>query len=811
MKNSIHFLCAVFFALLLCSNIFAQNSIGVISGTIHDKRSEIEKEVTITLVEITTHTKIQEITPDRSGTFTFRNVPFATYDVNVIFDSILLARKRVDVRSNIPIVLSIDSLREYELAGVSIVATQNQTNYGTHTIFTATSLENLPKSSQTKGIESLLLNSPGVVPDEDGRLHVRGEDAQLQYVVDGIPITQNMTRIYSGLFNSGLIKSADFMTGGLNAEYGVAASGILAITTKSGFESPFFVNASGNIGSFGNKESSLEIGGNVHASTAYYFTGGVSSSNRYLDPVSGFDPIHDDGNSKNFFGKINTILSNSMDLTILGSANSTDFSIPNLTDANKQDQKQSINDNMLGVRLNVVIGENSMLSILGYRRYAEAELKSGGMSDITDTKKALSVIDDRFIGALRKNTVTGGDLEYSMKPTWFGLENDAKVGFGGESFPLEESFAYADTASLQSGKYFSTTQSRTGNRLSGYFQDQAHWNKWTFSAGIRFDQFQLFDTEQALSPRLVVAYLMSDNLVLRFSYNRIVMQSPIENILISSSADAAAYFHTTDQGTVPTQVRSEKSHNVEIGAAWQMNEFVDIDIAGYGKLIDDFIVKAELGTSGIIFPVNLKNGFVAGGELKARLHDWHNFSGILAVSTCVSRGVTPSDGTSPIAAGLIIGEEGHNYSHPFSGEGTFPTEHNQLLTASLNLNYKISENFSANFGGRFDSGLPFDLVDANGVGLDETAARAELKKRGYFDAVINMLDISSEKPGSPDKSSAPHAIFDISANYNLKPVRLSIAVLNILDTQYLYKFESSFGGTHFGQPRMIALKLDVKL
>jgi hypothetical protein len=43
------------------------------------------------------------------------------------------------------------------------------------------------------------------------------------------------------------------------------------------------------------------------------------------------------------------------------------------------------------------------------------------------------------------------------------------------------------------------------------------------------------------------------------------------------------------------------------------------------------------------------------------------------------------------------------------------------------------------------------------------------------------------------------------------PVRLTATVMNVLDTPFPSKFESSFGGTHFGYPRMAALKMEVKM
>jgi hypothetical protein len=212
----------------------------------------------------------------------------------------------------------------------------------------------------------------------------------------------------------------------------------------------------------------------------------------------------------------------------------------------------------------------------------------------------------------------------------------------------------------------------------------------------------------------------------------------------------------------------------------------------------------------------LKEGIVAGGELEIRLHDWNDFSGFLSISGGVSLGKKPEDGSNPVAAGLILGEEGRNYSHPFSGEDVFPTEHNQLLTSVLNLNWHPITGLSLTLQGRFDMGLPFDLTDTNGVGLDPEASRLELQRRGYTDDVIDLLNLESEMPGSPDKSVAPHATFDFAASYDLSrylplPVRITGSIINVLDTKYLYKFESSFGGTHFGQRRTFLLQAELRL
>ena len=826
--------------LLFASPLLAQLSTGTINGSFHAWRASEVATIKVHLQEVSTSTILQEAVPAQSGTFTFRNVPFATYNVDVVENNVVLMSQRVTVRSAVPISVTFDTLREYAMGeitvegqnGISAVTPRTTT----HSLYTAATIQELPAATNNKAMESILLNTPGVVPDEDGRLHMRGEDAQLQYVVDGIPITGNLTRVYSSLFNASLIKSVDIQTGGLDAEYGVATSGIVAVTTKSGFDRPLFAHASGLAGSFESKEGVFEVGGNMNGNTALYLAGSSTSSNRYLDPITSGDPNHDDGTAQSFFGKFNTLFSEKVDLTLLGMYDQTKFSVPNQFQRTPaQDQRQTLDDYMIGGRLNAQVNESSLLSALVYTRRSQAKITSGGLMQIltpADSAQAVAENEKFFVGGKRKYTTTGGQLEFSSRPDWFSLPNNFKAGVAGEVYPVSEFFTFAvtnpaisnpDTVGgddrylpydiTQGGKPFLVDQSKTGNRFSGYVQDEIQSGQWTFNVGVRFDAFKLIESESSVSPRAAASYALSDDLVLRASYNRIVMQAPIENYLVSSS-DEARMLVGTEQGTVPTNVRSEKAHVLEMGGAYRLNRFLDFDLSGYGKFIDDFIVKVELGNSGVIFPVNLKQGIVAGGELRVRLRDWNRFSGFLSFSTCVSRGLVPSDGSTPFAAGLVLGEEGESYSNPFKGEDSFPTEHNQLLTAAFGITYQHPAGLFATVGGRFDSGLPFDLTGPQGQALDEAQSRQELLRRGYTDEVINLLELAPETAGSPDRSVAPHATFDATVGYDLAqisklPLKFSVTVLNVFDTLFLYKFESTFGGTHLGIPRTVVGRLEL--
>jgi hypothetical protein len=772
--------------------VYSQQSTGTIFGKIKDRHAHLERLILVELKELTSRATMQETKPDSLGNFVLWNVPFSSYRLEVLVDNVITLEKDIVINTSVPTYIDLDTLREYETEEILVTANNYAGSFAmgtSRTNYTAASLQTLPSQSTNKKIESLLLSTPGVVPDEDGRIHLRGEDAQVQYVIDGIPITANMTRVYSSLFDAQLIKLASIQTGNLEAEYGVAASGIINITTRSGFDKPLFIRASAGVGSFNLKEAGIQVGSNLGRKAALFFGLNSSKTDRYLDPISEGDPIHDKGSTNNLFGKLKYVITSKTDINLLAGYNTAEFEIPNsLIRTPPQDQLQNHNDYLIGIRLNTTINSNSQLGILAYGRRAYAKIASGRLMDLSkeNYQRAIEQNEKFFIGGERINKSTGGQIEYSSNAGWFSQQNNFKAGLSMELYPVSERFTFAVTNPALSdssisggdirlspyditngGSPFFVNKSKTGQRYSAFVQNQLILKNWIVSAGIRLDYFSFLLDEFHLSPRLSATYNFSEEFFIRASYNRIVMQAPIENILVSSSEQAKKLSGIT-QGSVSTIVKSEKENNFELAAGYHLSKELDLELSGYRKLIKDFLVNAELGNSGIIFPINLKKGFVAGGELRARLHSWNNFSGYMSLSSCASYGIKPEDGSSPISAGLLIGQEGQNYNHPFAGEDFFPTEHNQLFTLVFNMEYNHPVGLFCGISGRFDSGLPFDLTGKNGLGLNPEESRAELKRRGYSDKVIDLLSLESEKAGSPDKSVAPHTIFDIMLGFDMK-------------------------------------------
>jgi outer membrane receptor protein involved in Fe transport len=114
-----------------------------------------------------------------------------------------------------------------------------------------------------------------------------------------------------------------------------------------------------------------------------------------------------------------------------------------------------------------------------------------------------------------------------------GIESDATI--------LHENFSYVISDPTQFDDGTPTTlppfiQSRPDLEQGAFVEDLIRLGKWTVSAGIRWDHYQLLLNQNAFSPRFSIGrYLPALNTVLHISFDRIFQTPSNENILISSS------------------------------------------------------------------------------------------------------------------------------------------------------------------------------------------------------------------------------------------------------------------------------------
>src|SRR6202008_2241280 len=81
----------------------------------------------------------------------------------------------------------------------------------------------------------VILRAPGVAQDSFGQLHVRDEHANLQFRIDDVLIPEGISG-FGQEISTHLVKSVDFITGSLPAQFGFRTSGIIDIHTKEGVD-----------------------------------------------------------------------------------------------------------------------------------------------------------------------------------------------------------------------------------------------------------------------------------------------------------------------------------------------------------------------------------------------------------------------------------------------------------------------------------------------------------------------------------------------------------------------------------------------
>ena len=104
-----------------------------------------------------------------------------------------------------------------------------------HTDVDRNLIEKLPLESASSSVSSLVtLASPGVAADSNGLFHGLGDHAENSFSVDGQPITDQQSKVFSNQIPLDSIQSIEVISGAPPAEYGDKTSLVIDVTTRSG-------------------------------------------------------------------------------------------------------------------------------------------------------------------------------------------------------------------------------------------------------------------------------------------------------------------------------------------------------------------------------------------------------------------------------------------------------------------------------------------------------------------------------------------------------------------------------------------------
>jgi carboxypeptidase family protein/TonB-dependent receptor-like protein len=321
--------------LLLAAQGFSQGNSGSIEGVVKDPSGSSIAGAT---VEITYSVSgfHRETTTGTDGAFRFTNIPFNTYHMVVTATGFNSFTQDVDVRSSVPTNVQVALAIGTAATSVTVEANggdlvENESTF--HTDVDQGIMQRLPLESASSSVSSLVtLSTPGVAADSNGLFHGLGDHASNSFSVDGQPITDQQSKVFSNQIPSDSIQSLEVISGAPPAEFGGKTSLVIVVTTKSGLGvTQPHGNVTSSYGSFGTANGGFDLAyGN--SKWGNYISANGLNTGRFLDGPE-FTVLHDKGNEENFFDRVDYKPTESDTLSFNFGYSRSWFQTPNSFDA----------------------------------------------------------------------------------------------------------------------------------------------------------------------------------------------------------------------------------------------------------------------------------------------------------------------------------------------------------------------------------------------------------------------------------------------------------------------------------------------
>jgi outer membrane receptor protein involved in Fe transport len=636
-------------------------------------------------------------------------------------------------------------------------------------------IQNMPQGADTTFAE-VVERSPGVSQDAYGSWHVRGEDTDTSYLLNGIRIPLGIVNsIFGQKFDTRFISSVSLLDGALPAEYGLWTGGIFDITTKQGSELEGG-DASIYGGSYNTARANFSYGG-VSNNIDYLFQGSYDRNDIGIEnPTSSSYPIHDLTDQYKGFVYVCDHLDKSSQLTFMLNGSDGDFQIPNTPGISAAYTLPNVSA-FNSADLNETQNEQYHYGILSYKKKAGAfNIQSSLISSYADTLYRPDWTGDLMINGLAseqdrsliENTWTT-DVSYQI--------NEHHTLKGGAYFTSQVESAASTTTAFptdSSGNVLSDIpvtindgQHKDGYLYGFYLEDQ--WqaiDRLTVNYGFRFDQVNEYVIENQVSPRVNVVYQATPSTALFAGYSRFFVPTQLEYLPPSS---VQKYLNTTAATPVTTDDKpgAERSHYFDAGVTEQVNKDWKVGLEGYYKWIRNVADEAQVGNSEIYVPFSYARGYYAGGELTSSyFKDGFSSFANLGVSRAMATDINSSE--------ILFGQDELNYT----AQNYVHLNHDQTVTLSIGAAYTFSQT----------------TVHADAI-----------YGSGFYDGFADLDQVPAHCPVS----------FGIKHDFKVgkgQALTLRCDVINILDEIYLYHHGGGIGTTapYYGERRGVFAGLDYK-
>lgn len=544
--------------------------------------------------------------------------------------------------------------------------------------------------------DDVLLRLPGVDQDSkaSGSLHVRDDHGDVQYRIDGIQLPEAIAGFGTSI-DTRFVDQIDFLTGALPAQYGLRTAGIVEIQTKEGTVTPGGTISLG-FGSHDTFEPSIELFG-TEGRLSYYVSGSFNSSTAGIEnPRPTRDPAHDNAEQTKSFGDFSYVLDDDTRIGLLFGTYNAKFQIPTNPDQSPQFALAGFSDPATGLnnypstRVNEDQREENRFFILSFQKtigdlnyqlsafhqYSELHFDPDPIGDL--------IYNGVSSDTLRSNAADGiqFDLSYKLNDSHtvrVGTELQRQTTQSNNSVSLFSADNGVQTSNLP--MTITDNSEKVGDLSSVYLQDEWTINsRLTANYGIRFDHVAAFTNEEQWSPRLNIAYKLTDDTALHAGYSKYFSPPPQE---LASQRSIDLYENTTNEPEVATSqnVKAERTNYYDAGLSQKVTPDITVDLDAYYKSIKNLIDEGQFGQALILSPFNYAVGYAKGLELSATYNS-PTWSGYANFAYQKAQGKDIISGQSLFGTAELA-YIANNYIY---------LDHNQTYTMSGGVTYKFGDN-----------------------------------------------------------------------------------------------------------------------
>jgi hypothetical protein len=714
------------------------------------------------------------------GRYAAQDLAFGVYRVSVSRSGFVPAVQLVEIRSIVPQHISLTlGLKPVETQ-VQVSETETLVDTSrTGTVYTigAQTIEEQLPAQPGRGVLDVVDDQPGWLFEANGVLHPRGSEYDVQYVVDGLPITENRSPAFAPPIESNDVESMRVMTAGFPAEYGRKLGGVIEVSSPKN-------NPKGLHGEFeaeGGSFKTLSGSGALYYSTGanrFSLTGDGFHSARYLDPpvLQNYTNV---GNAGGLSASYERDFANGDRVFLTFAQNAVRYEVPNelLQQTAQQLQNSEQKETSGQIRYTHAFSANILLSAAGSVRDDAATLDSNA------TPTPISVTQDR------------GYREGYARADLAGHHgrNDWKIGVDEIFSSVNENLGYqiplADANQFDPGTNlgpFSFADHKWDIEPAAYTEDQLHLGKWNVSAGLRFDHYGFVVNESAWSPRIGVSrFISSLNLVLHGSYDRVFQTPAMENLLLASSP----LVQSLSALVVRIPVPPARANYYEIGFTKSIAGKLRIDGNVFRRDFRDYPDDEVLLDTGISLPIAFAKAWIYGEEIQIAVPRWGRFSGSLSYSN------QTGTGQGPINGGLFLGSD----TQGISDTSTFPVSQDQRNTVRARARYQASQRLWFAASADYGSGLPVDL---NG---QPNAGQISFLLQQYGSAILNEVNFNAlrVRPNFSVDAAAGATFYHKEG----RDLTCEIEGHNLTDKVNVLNFASLFSGTAVGPPASVSVRV----